>query len=408
VQGLIAAGTNDTRFGRGQIYVFGQNRVQAVFALGRSGASVQTLQFCADNLLCLDNKNELSVFSLETRKLVRSYAPSAPVTALYSDPALDYVLLGTQNGEVLVYDTDREGIAPLRVPNLWTEINPRVRKMPVVSLALHPRDIGSLLIGYPEGAAIYSFKQNKSIKFFQYKLPRGAPGGDADPRSMNLERCPKLMHAVWHPTGTFILTGHEDGSLVFWDPRDGRVVQARTTQDTNIDKPGARSAGMGLGGGGPDAKEPIFKIVWCANSDPDDTAILIAGGSPAEMPTKGLTLLELGRTPNYATSSWQILSQHLENPKRQRILPTPPSTEVVDFCLIPRTSPHFAGAHDPIAILATLDSGELISLSFPSGIPITPTNQLHPSLSFVHPFVTAVNLAAIERRRSCSPPEETV
>lgn len=43
-------------------------------------------------------------------------------------------------------------------------------------MQFHPRDIGTLLIGYPEGAVIYSFSQNKPLKFFQYEVPRGAPG----------------------------------------------------------------------------------------------------------------------------------------------------------------------------------------------------------------------------------------
>lgn len=85
--------------------------------------------------------------------------------------------------------------------------------------------------------------------------------------------------------------------------------------------------------------------------------------------------------------------------KRQHFLPTPPGAEVVDFCLIPRSSPHFAGAQDPIAILALLNSGELITLSFPSGHPISPTNQLHPSISFVHPFVLQVSVSPVERVR---------
>lgn len=214
-----------------------------------------------------------------------------------------------------------------------------------------------------------------------------------------MARKPALTQAVWHPTGTFILTGHEDSSIVFWDPKDGRVVMARTLQDTNVDKPGGGSTSHGVGPGTFAFKAPLFRIAWCANQDPDDTAILIAGGAPMNLPTKGLTLFEMGRTPVYATSSWQILSGHFESPKRQRILPTPPGAEVVDFCLIPRSSPHFAGAHDPIAVIALLSSGEIITLSFPSGIPITPTNQLHPSMTFVHPFITHTNLAPIERTR---------
>ncbi|KAF2838506.1 hypothetical protein M501DRAFT_934560 [Patellaria atrata CBS 101060] len=398
VQSLIAVGTSDTKFGHGQIYVFGQKRISVVLPLGRK-SSVKLLQFCAEKLICLDSKNDLSIFSLETKALIASYSPPGIVTALTSDPTLDYALIGTQNGEVLAYDLDREALAPFKLPNFWREQNPRSRLVPIVTLSLHPRDVGSLLIGYSEGAVIYSFKQNKPARFFQYQLPKGAPGGDSDPSSVPTARSPKLTQAIWHPTGTFILTGHEDSSLVFWDPKDGRVVMARTLQDTNVDKPGAGTGSFGATPGTFALKEPLFRIAWCANKDPDDTSILIAGGSPTTLPTKGLTLFELGRTPVYQTSSWQILSAHFESPKRQRVLPTPSNTEIVDFCLIPRSSPHFAGNHDPIAIIALTSSGELITLSFPSGLPIPPTNQLHLSLTFVHPFITGATLAPIERTR---------
>ncbi|KAF2096775.1 hypothetical protein NA57DRAFT_78368 [Rhizodiscina lignyota] len=402
VQSLIALGTNDTQFGRGQIYVFGQKRVNAVLSLAHK-ASVKTLQFCADKILCLDSKNDFTVFSLETKRIINSFSPPGTVTSLHSDPTLDYALLGMQNGEIMAYDLDREGLAPFKIPNFWKEQDPRARILPIVALSFHPRDIGTLLIGYHDGAVIYSFKQNKPMKFFHYQLPKGAPGGDSDPAVINMARSPSLTHAVWHPTGTFILTGHDDGSLVFWDPFDGRVVMARTLTDTNIDKP-SRSIPMSplspiSTHGSFTSREPLQKIVWCANQDPDDTAILISGGTSSAVPANGLTLFELGRTPNYSTSSWQILAQHFESPKRQRMLPTPPNAEVLDFCLIPRSSPHFHGAHDPVAVVAVLSSGELITLTFPSGLPISPTNQLSVSMTFVHPFINRITMAPVERTR---------
>jgi len=97
VQSLIAVGTNDTKFGEGQIYVFGQKRVSVLFQLTRR-ASVKLLQFCADKLLCVDSRNDLSVFSLDAKKLLSSYSPPGTVSALCSDPTLDYVLLGMQTG----------------------------------------------------------------------------------------------------------------------------------------------------------------------------------------------------------------------------------------------------------------------------------------------------------------------
>lgn len=281
---------------------------------------------------------------------------------------------------------DRESIVPgFRIPNLWQEHNPRNRSSPVVSLQFHPRDIGKLLIGYEAGAAIYSFKKDEPRKFFQYHVPPGAAGGDADPSSMALPRYPKLTQAIWHPTGTFVLTGHEDSSIVIWDPKDGRIIHARSLTETNVDQPGTASDN-----GKFTPRTPLSKIAWCANQDPDDTALLIAGGTSAMMPTKGLTLMDLGRTPNYATSSWQILGGHFEAPRKQRILPTPPGVDVVNYCLVPRKSPWYSGAHDPIAIIAVLSSGELTTLSFPSGFPISPTNQLHLSLTFVHRFISRI------------------
>ncbi|KAK5173080.1 Lethal(2) giant larvae sro7 [Saxophila tyrrhenica] len=397
VQSLLAVGTKNSQFGPGQIYVFGRDRIQVTLELPSRGASVQELQFCADKLICLTTKHDICVYSLELKRLITSHSPPGVVTALCTDPMLDYAFLGMQTGDVLAYDLDRENLAPFKIPMLWQEVDPRARVSSVVSLQLHPRDVGQLLIGYANGAAIFSFKLNKATRFFRYEVPRGAPGGDGDPAAANMVRFPKLTQAVWHPTGTFILTGHEDSSLVFWDTlKDGRMLMARTLTDTNVATPGAPSGSMG---GSMAVKEPLFKISWCANQDPEDTAILIAGGASTQAPSKGLTLFEMGRTPVYATSSWEAFVQYFESPKRQRILPTPPGAEVVGLCPIPRSSPHFAGGHDPIAIIALLSSGEILTLTFPSGMPISPTNQLHPSLTLVHPFVKKVSMAQAGREK---------
>lgn len=335
------------------------------------------------------------------------------LTAVYNGALLRQTSL-TQAylGEILAYDMDRETLAPLKFPNFWHEHNPRARILPVLSLQFHPRDIGTLLVAYPEGAVVFSFKQNKVSKFLHYHVPRGAPGGDADPSTIGVDRNPRLVHALWHPTGTFVLTGHDDSSLVIWDPKDGRIVMARTVTETNIEKPGSGASAFGAGSGSFTPVTPLIQVAWCANQDPDDTAILVAGGGSALMPIEGLTFMELGRTPNYRTATWQLLAEHFEKPKRIKVLPTPPKVQVVNFCLIPRKSPWFAGAHDPIAIIALLSSGEITTLSFPSGYPISPTNQLHVSLTFVHPFITCVRHSPVDRtkwlgmteNRSAGPP----
>lgn len=397
VQSLLAIGTNETTFGSGQIYIFGQQRVQVVLTLPRR-ASVRDLQFCANRLISLDSKNDIIIWDLATGKRLATYAPPGVVTSVVTDPMLDWAFIGLQNGQVMAYDLDREKLAPLRLPNFWQERNPRARILPVVSMQLHPRDIGQLLIGYTEGAVIYSFKQNIAIQYFQYEVPAGAPGGNADPLATDKARYPKLTQVFWHPTGTFVGTAYDDATMVIWDPKEARIVMARTLTDTHVNKPGTKASSIGNTPGTFALKEPFARIAWCCKENPDDTGILIAGGVPTTLTQKGMTFLELGPTPVYATSSWNVLASHFEA-KRQHFLPTPPGAEVVDFCLVPRASPHFAGAQDPIAIIALLTSGELITLSFPSGHPISPTNQLPPSVSFVHPFVTTFAVATVDRTR---------
>lgn len=403
VQSLLAVGTRNSQYGPGQIYIFGRGRIQVALPLPQKGGptAVQTLQFCADKLVCLDSKHELSLFSIDRQELLVNHTIYGAVTALCTDPTLDYAFIGMQNGEVLAYDLDRENLAPFKIPNQWTQMDARAKATPIVSVQLHPRDVGTLLIGYAYGAVIYSFKLAKALKFYHYEVPQGAPGGDGDMNKTNVVRRPRLTQATWHPTGTFVMTGHEDSSIVFWDVnKDGRMLQARTRTDTDVTAPGPaptfETSLMGTGS----MKEPLFKVAWCAaGQDPDDTGLLIAGGASTQTPTKGLCFLEFGRTPVYNTSSWDALAGHLRDPKRQRILPTPPGAEVIDFCLVPRSSPHFGNAHDPIAIIALLASGELLTLSFPSGMFISPTNQLHPSLTFIHPYIKKVGVAAMDRNR---------
>ena len=285
----------------------------------------------------------------------------------------------------------------MRIPNLWREYNPRARLSPVISLALHPRDAGSLLVGYGEGAVVFSFLQDKAVKFFHYEVQAGAPGGDSDQISASRARTPRLTQAIWHPTGTFVLTAHEDSSFVIWDPKDGRKVLARTLQTNHVDQPSTPFEDLASKSGSFAVKEPVYRVAWCCKENPDETGLLFAGGGITTSPTKGLSFLELGYTPNYATSSWQVLTSHFEKPKKRSQLETPLSAEVVDFCLIPRTSPHFARAQDPIAIIALLSSGELMTMSFPSGHPISPTNQLSVHLFFVSPFAKQLSMAYIDR-----------
>ncbi|KAI1207794.1 lethal giant larvae like, C-terminal-domain-containing protein [Annulohypoxylon truncatum] len=388
IQSLLALGTNESKFGSGRIYVFGQTRVQKLLVPSRS-CSFADIQFCANRLVSLDTKNEVSIWNLDTGKRITGFRTPGVVSCMLTDPVLDWCFLGMQTGEICAYDLDRERMSPFRLPNFWTEKDPKTKAVALVSMQLHPRDIGKLLIAYTHGVVIYSFKQNIPNKFFEYQVPPGAPGGSGT--MVESMRRPKVTHALWHPTGTFILTAHDDGSLVFWDAKDGRVVMARTFFESNVDQPVPNP-------GASAPKHPYVRIAWCCKQNPEDSGLLIAGGQKLDEPSNGLTFIDLGVTPNYATSSWQILSEYTKG-KRTNALETPPGVEITNFFLIPRLSPHFAGAQDPIAVMTLLASGELLTLSFPSGYPISPTNQLHPSVSFVHPFATKFAVTTLDRGR---------
>lgn len=63
---------------------------------------MKEIQFCGDKLIVLDDKNDVNIFSLELRKRVATYSPPGQVTALLTDPSLDYCLTGLQSGTTFV------------------------------------------------------------------------------------------------------------------------------------------------------------------------------------------------------------------------------------------------------------------------------------------------------------------
>ncbi|KHJ34295.1 putative snare-dependent exocytosis protein [Erysiphe necator] len=388
VQSLLAIGTKESKFGSGQIYVFGQQRVQVTFQLSRP-SSVQLIRFCANRLISLSSKNELSVWDLATKRKLSSITPPGITTAIETDPTLDWAFIGLQNGRILIYDLDGLIWAPLKLPNFWHEKTKRSRVSPVVSIKLHPKDIGQLLIGYSEGAVIYSVKLNMATKFFEYIEPGHLLETSNEFDGNAKFKKPSLTHTIWCPSGKFVGTVYDNCVLNFWDSKDGRILRSKSLLEKHDDK--SKSS---LTFDSTIQEEPFCKISWCCKENIDDTAILMAGGNS----TEGLTLFELGVSPVYATATWQNLTDFFKG-KRQSVLPTPKGAKVVDFCLIPKSSPHYAGAQDPLALIALLSSGELVTLSYPDGYLISPTSLLHPSLLMVHPFVTSVEVCNISRIR---------
>ncbi|KAK6509259.1 hypothetical protein TWF481_004018 [Arthrobotrys musiformis] len=401
VQSLIAVGTNETDTTPGAIYIFGQSRVSVRYNLPRK-TSVKHLRIHDNRLFALDTKHELHHFNLETNALVCSWSPPGAVSAICSDPATDFIFLGLQNGETVVFDVDGNIAAPLKIPNLWKEHSPKALSLPVVSLAMHPRDLGTLLIGYLEGALLFSLKQNKATHTMKFELKPGAPGGDLDAATIKTLRKPKLSNAIFNPSGTTILTTYEDGCIAFWSTSDGRLLTARTLQDFDVHLPAPVMAGFGGGpalGAAFTLREPFHKVAWCCTNNIDDTCLLVSGGNNVGMAAKGLTLIEFGVAPNNITSSWKQITEHLGNPKRQRFLPVPHNIDVVDFCMLPKTSPYHAGSHDPSAMMVLFTNGDIATLRYPDGEYMSPAGMMHPSLAMVHPKPFSMEVAPINREK---------
>ena len=97
MQSLLAVGTEDSRFGPGLVYLFGQKRVSVTFSTYRR-ATIRQLVFCADKLVSLDTKNDISIFDLGSGTRSANYAPPGCATVLLTDPSLDYCFIGLQNG----------------------------------------------------------------------------------------------------------------------------------------------------------------------------------------------------------------------------------------------------------------------------------------------------------------------
>ncbi|CCF47011.1 hypothetical protein CH063_15566, partial [Colletotrichum higginsianum] len=127
IQSLLAIATNESKFGPGKIFVFGQGRVHKVIEPPRR-TSFRSLHFAANRLVSLDAKNELGIWDLDTAKRIAGLVCPGHVACLLTDPMLDWAFLGLATGEVLAYDLDRENITrSFRLPNFWKERDPTAR-----------------------------------------------------------------------------------------------------------------------------------------------------------------------------------------------------------------------------------------------------------------------------------------
>lgn len=392
VQSLFAIGTQ-----KGIISVYGQRNVRVDFT-APAGMPIEFLHMVRSlYLVAIDVNQNITVFNMESREKVYEHTVSGRISCTLSDPSLDWLFLGLENGQIIIYDVDRGVMAPYRIGNLQKSVLPKLRMSPVLSMAFHPRDPASLLVAYHDCAIVYSISKNEIALSFRYEIPSGAPGGDVDPLTIRMRRSPQLVDALWHPNGHHILTAHVDGSLVFWDATQGNLLQARTLTDTEVNKPRRSMSSIDVT---PDSVRGVFrKLAWCCSTNPEDTSLLVVGGDLINGPVRGITMLGFGVTPEVSVTSYTSMGQHYAHPSRQRVFPIPDDCEITNFITIPRANPFYAGNCDPSHVITLLASGELLTLSYPDGMTITDPTLLPPSLGWVSPYVTCTAVCLIPRNQ---------
>lgn len=388
VQSLLAISTD-----RGEIHVFGQQQVEVVFMLN-SDVPITTLRFVKGiYLVAVDARSTIMVFSIYSKKMLSTFSPPGKVTAIETDPSLDWLLLGLQNGSIYAYDIDRGNITPFKIDNLQKKVLPKEKLSQVVSIQWNPRDIGTILIGYSNCAIIYSLATEELKLSFRYEVPKGAPGGNNLINST--VRYPSVLQALYHPNSLNVLTTHDDGSLVFWDALTGELLHARSLFDIEVNVPqGFAPTQQGS------VNTNFLKVAWLCEDNPDVTSLMIAGGDgPSHEGIHNLSVIHYGMAPKYSITSYEKMGKYYAEPKQQRFLPIQNNSSVIDFLPLAQSSPYFHGNHNPNFIIVLLESGEIETLAYPKGMLNYKSSLFPQSIAWHHPHTTYTIASPVPRKQ---------
>ncbi|CCH61588.1 hypothetical protein TBLA_0F00440 [Henningerozyma blattae CBS 6284] len=394
-QSLLATATES-----GDIYIFGKQNVEALLTVEKK-IFVKHMSFVKGvYLVIVDSSNILTVYSLYSQKIIDTAFTPTKITCIETDPSIDWVLLGLEDGTIMIYDVDRNTMTENKIENFQkTKYFPSKKISPIVSLQWNPRDLGTILISYDSVTIIYSFIDRSIKQDFIYSLPPGAPGGELS-KNQCVERFPKVIQSVYNPNSLNILTVHQDNSLVFWDANTGQLIQARTCFEIDIHVPQPRSTPLNH----VPAVPQISKVLWICREDPEYTSLLVYMkpinnfyGKPTNS-EQSFMILDLDHTPLYSISSYENMSIYYANQQNQKILPLDHDRLIVDILPLPRASPYFHGCHDPEIVMLTFDDGEIETMLYPSGL-FTQRASLFPqSFCWVRPTVSNVSAISIPQK----------
>ncbi|OVF09222.1 putative Rab GTPase-binding protein [Clavispora lusitaniae] len=400
VQSLLAVGTKAKT-----VHVYGQQTVEVVFELN-TRAEIAHLRFLKGiYLVCVETSGTITILSLHSKSILSTYSAPGTITAVESDPSMDWLIFGLANGSLFFYDVDRFNLTPFRVDNLQKVVLPKQKLSPVRSIQWHPRDIGTLLITYSHCAIQFSISGGGIKNSFTYISEPGTRGyahsnGFATGNKKKLFGSPKpvvceMNEAHYHPNGLHIVTVHADGSLVFWDANDGKLLEARTVKETGLHKPGdAVQIEENVG----------IKAKWIAAQDPEITSLLITGSSATSSDT--VDILDFGYTLKYSLTSHEKQGAFYANPQEgRRVIKIdfyqrnrPEGTREVIKDILPvaaEAQPYFNGCHNPSSVFFISSLGSLYYSNYTNGR--LQTSSLPPSLSSIVPPITFSDAQLVKR-----------
>lgn len=386
-QSLMAVATTTS-----EVHIFGQKQVETVITLNTKTV-VRTMKFVKGiYLVIVDAREAVMVFSLYSKKMLTTvYCPSK-ITCIEGDPSLDWILLGLQSGAIIIYDVDRNQFSGVKIENLQkSEFFTKIPLSPVVSISWNPRDLGTILISYELVTVTYSLVEGTIKNSFLYELPPYAPGGDFS-TDISKERRPKVIQSLYNPNSLHILTVHEDNSLVFWDANTGKLIQARTLYETNVNKVQQDTENRSMD---PSILK-IFKVKWICQQNPEYTSIVIATRSTSSRnASQGINILDLGGTPLYSVTSYDGMSKFYANPQQEKLCPIVGKTPLMDIVPIATSSPYFDGGHAAACILVLFENGEIDTLLSSSGLFTSKASLFPQSLSLSRPHATITSAVSV-------------
>lgn len=383
VQSLLAIATNKG------IYVLGQDGVEVFYKIA-AGHQVVHLTLHKSHLLAIDDKQMLYTWDLETSLNVPvvTQALRGVVTCTYAEYSLDWLFLGMKDGTILAWDLLAEQLSPsFKVRNQYFDRQedwrlmgeryavPRYHISSVLQLAIHPTDLGMLLITYADGACLFSIKENTTKTFYECIIPAMGTG---------TELKPALTCSGFSPDGQFVVIACVDGTFAFFDVKEGDTpLQVRNLEEANINRVQHTSASDR-----PEIFDPIMDLQWCCRQDPTDTYLIIAGGLSNNL--KGISVLDYGRPPARAAD----MSEYFAMPQRQKILPISRAT-VLSMTALGTASPYHV-AHDPHCLSVVDSAGQLHVLNLPGG-QTSNVLRLPSALSLSFPHRTTFASGALSR-----------